>query len=123
MLDVKSTSKGLLLPRMTSAERTGIGGPATGLQVYDTDLNQFYFFNGSVWVAVPTGANANNYWTSAGGNIYNNTGTNVGIGAVSPGEKLEINGNLKFTAASTIYSNTGTALTIRPGDGTGSGAV
>jgi hypothetical protein len=123
MLDVKSTSKGLLLPRMTSAERTGIGGPATGLQVYDTDLNQFYFFSGSVWVAVPTGANANNYWTSAGGNIYNNTGTNGGIGAVSPGEKLEINGNLKFTAASTIYSNTGTALTIRPGDGTGSGAV
>lgn len=47
----------------------------------------------------------------------------VGLGTITPAEKLEINGNLKFTAASTIYSNTGTALTIRPGDGTGSGGA
>ena len=47
----------------------------------------------------------------------------VGLGTITPAEKLEINGNLKFTVASTIYSNTGTALTIRPGDGTGSGGA
>lgn len=47
--------------------------------------------------------------------------TRVGLGTVSPAEKLEINGNLAFTGTSTIYSGTGTNLTIRPGDGTGSG--
>jgi hypothetical protein len=47
----------------------------------------------------------------------------IGFGTITPGEKLEINGNLKFTGASTIYSNTGTALTIRSGDGTGSGGA
>jgi hypothetical protein len=47
----------------------------------------------------------------------------IGFGTITPAEKLEINGNLKFTAASVIYSNTGTALTIRPGDGTGSGGA
>lgn len=121
LLDVKSTVKGLLMPRMTTAQRNAITSPANGLVVYDTDLTQFYYYNGSAWTAIPFGASPANYWTSSGGNIYNNTGTNVGIGAVFPGDKLEVNGNLKFTGASTIYCGTGTTLTIRPGDGTGSG--
>ncbi len=79
MLDVKSTIKGLLMPRMTSAQRTAVASPANGLEVYDTDLNQFYYWNGTVWVAI---ANNSNYWTLSGGNIYNNTGTNVGIGTL-----------------------------------------
>ena len=69
---------------MMTTERTSIASPATGLEVYDTDLNQFYFFNGSIWTAIPTGSNANNYWTLSGWNIYNNTGTYVGIGATAP---------------------------------------
>jgi hypothetical protein len=92
MLDIKSSTKGLLIPRMTTVERTGIGTPAAGLQVYDTDLNQLYFYNGTAWTAIPTGANANNYWTLSGGNIYNNTGTNVGIGALIPLAKLTVEG-------------------------------
>ena len=120
LLDVKSTLKGLLIPRMTTVQKTGIATPATGLQVYDTDLNQLYFYNGTVWTAV---ANNSNYWTLSAGNIYNNTGTNVGIGAVAPGEKLEINGNLKFTGTSNIYCGTATNLSIRPGDGTGTGGA
>lgn len=47
--------------------------------------------------------------------------TRVGLGTINPAEKLEINGNLIFTGSSTIYSGTGTNLTLRPGDGTGSG--
>ncbi|MBK7175259.1 MAG: hypothetical protein IPH84_19035 [Bacteroidales bacterium] len=37
MLDVKSTSQGLLIPRMTMAQRNAIVSPATGLMVYQTD--------------------------------------------------------------------------------------
>ncbi|TDA85852.1 hypothetical protein E0702_17340, partial [Halomonas marinisediminis] len=35
-LEVQSTEKGLLIPRMTSAQRTAIASPALGLLVYDT---------------------------------------------------------------------------------------
>lgn len=121
MLDVKSTVKGLLIPRMSSAQRTAIGLPATGLQVYDTDQNQFYFYNGSVWTTIPTGANANNYWTLSAGNIYNNTGTNVGVGLTNPADKLEVNGNIRLSGSRIVLaspSTTGSAnsITIRAGD-------
>ena len=49
MLDVESTTKGLLTPRMTSAERTAISNPANGLLVYDTTENAFYFYKASTW--------------------------------------------------------------------------
>lgn len=49
MLDVKSSDKGFLTPRMTSAEREAISTPATGLLVYDTDENAFFFYNGTAW--------------------------------------------------------------------------
>jgi len=52
LLDVKSTSKGMLTPRMTTAQRTGISSPATGLLVYDTDVNSFWFYNGSSWTNI-----------------------------------------------------------------------
>jgi hypothetical protein len=35
-----------------------------------------------------------NYWTVNAGNIYNNTGTNVGIGTALPGSKLDVAGNI-----------------------------
>lgn len=56
MLDVKSTDKGVLVPRMTTAERLVIGlpgTPATGLLVYDTDFNNFYYYNGLTWMGLP----------------------------------------------------------------------
>lgn len=49
MLDIASTTKGLLIPRMTSAQRTAIATPATGLLVYDTTVNNFYYYDGTTW--------------------------------------------------------------------------
>jgi len=52
ILDVTSTSKGFLAPRMTAAQRTVIASPATGLMVYQTDgTSGFYYYNGTAWVA------------------------------------------------------------------------
>jgi hypothetical protein len=49
-LDVQSTSKGLLIPRMTDTERADIDNPATGLLVYQTNGTAgFYFFDGINW--------------------------------------------------------------------------
>jgi trimeric autotransporter adhesin len=118
MLDVKSTTKGLLIPRMTSVQRTAIASPATGLQVYDTDLNLVYFYNGVTWAGL---AASTNFWTLSGGNIYNNTGTNVGIGSTAPGDKLEVNGNIRLSTGGTILASpsatgSGYSLTVRGGD-------
>lgn len=49
MLDVSSTTKGLLIPRMTTSERGSISSPATGLMVYDTSESTLYFYTGAVW--------------------------------------------------------------------------
>ena len=50
MLDVSSTEKGLLIPRMTEAQRTGIALPAKGLLVYQNDGTEgFYYYDGSAW--------------------------------------------------------------------------
>lgn len=45
MLDVKSTEKGMLIPRMTMAQRNLIASPATGLLVYQTDGTSGFYFN------------------------------------------------------------------------------
>ena len=47
MLDVKSTSKGMLIPRMTTIQRNAILSPAKGLMVFCTDKNQLYINNGT----------------------------------------------------------------------------
>jgi uncharacterized protein (TIGR02145 family) len=49
MLDVKSTDKGMLIPRMTQAQMEGITSPAAGLSVYNTDLDAVCYFNGTRW--------------------------------------------------------------------------
>ncbi len=50
MLDISSTTTGLLIPRMTTAQRTAIAAPATGLKVFDTTTLTNWYFNGTVWV-------------------------------------------------------------------------
>jgi hypothetical protein len=49
-LDITSTTGGLLVPRMTKAQRGFIDTPATGLMIYQTDGTPgFYYFNGTSW--------------------------------------------------------------------------
>jgi trimeric autotransporter adhesin len=56
-LDVTSTNKGMLVPRMTEAQKTAIATPATGLLVYQTDATAgFYYYNGTAWVSFSSGA-------------------------------------------------------------------
>jgi hypothetical protein len=51
ILNVESTTKGFLPPRMTTAQKNLIASPAIGLQIFDTDLNRPCFYNGA-WVTL-----------------------------------------------------------------------
>src|SRR4030095_14523626 len=53
MLEIKSNSKGLLIPRLTAAQKNAITKPATGLLVYQTDSPVgFYYYNGASWTSL-----------------------------------------------------------------------
>jgi len=78
MLDIVSTSKGLLIPRMTYAQMTGIGTPATGLLAYATDGIGFYFYNGAAWVPILSGSSNNGGWTLTGNSGTTASTANIG---------------------------------------------
>lgn len=52
LLDLTSTTKGLLLPRMTTTQINAIATPAAGLTVYNTTLALICFYNGTAWQRV-----------------------------------------------------------------------
>jgi hypothetical protein len=52
VLDVKSNSKGLLIPRMTTAERNAINTPANGLQIFNITTNCLEIFANSLWQSI-----------------------------------------------------------------------
>jgi hypothetical protein len=49
ILDIKSKHMGLLVPRMNFAEMYRVENPATGLLIFNTSANAFYFFDGKEW--------------------------------------------------------------------------
>lgn len=103
-LDVASTTKGLLAPRMTFVQRNAITTPATGLLIYQTDFSAgFYYYNGSVWIQLNTGSSTN-YFTASGNNIYSNNTGNVGIGSLTPNQKLHVTGNIVGEAVNNTSS-------------------
>jgi hypothetical protein len=55
-LDVTTTTKGFLPPRMTTVQRDAIVSPATGLQVYNTTTNTNDYYNGTAWISGSSGA-------------------------------------------------------------------
>ena len=96
-LDVSSTEKGLLIPRMTKSQREAItlSAAANGLLVYQTDDLAGFYVNTSTNTTVAW-TRVNTDWTRTTNNINYSLG-NVGIGTVTPAEKLDVNGNVKAT--------------------------
>ena len=64
VLDVVSTSKGILIPRMSSTQRNAIASPANGLLVFDTNTQSFWYRLSSGWTELAGGA-----FTNMGGTV------------------------------------------------------
>ncbi len=92
MLDVTSTSQGVLVPRMTAAQKTAISSPATGLMIFQTDETAgFYYYTGTVWSAVggsslPSGTNGQVLQLVSGSPAW--VGNTLTIGASFGGGKV-----------------------------------
>ena len=52
VLELESTTKGFLLPRMTAAQMNAISSPANGLAVYNLDVQCTFLYRGSAWVSL-----------------------------------------------------------------------
>lgn len=137
ILDITSSDKGVLIPRLTTIQKNAINPNATtdkGLQVFDTDTNTVWYWNGIEWIE------------NSGKNIYNSDGTlianrvitqgnntlsfqsnstngfsidgttlsvdaannRLGIGTTTPTETVDVTGNIKFSAALMPNNSAGT---------------
>ncbi|MBL0356939.1 MAG: tail fiber domain-containing protein [Chitinophagaceae bacterium] len=65
-LDITSTNKGVLVPRLTNAQMIAITSPANGLLVYNTDSACFAYRNATAWVFLKGNATASNDWSTKG---------------------------------------------------------
>ena len=104
MLDVKSINKGILIPRMTTAQRTAIPAPATGLMVFDNTSNTFWYFNGTLWIQLLAGTDNDNQDLTLTGNTLSltNDATPVDLSAYLDADNL---GNHTATTALNMAGN------------------
>ena len=110
ILELSSTTQGLLPPRMDSTQMVNIGAGAseTGMVVFNTTKNEFYFWNGVTW---STMGGSDSDWFTNGTHMYNGNTGNVGIGINNPQVKLHVHSStndsyIQFTNPTTLSSNT-----------------
>jgi len=96
MLDIASTTSGVLIPRMLDSERLAIAAPATGLLVYQTNANAgYWYFNGTIWVNLCSNAIYNNMYQAV--NTASINLVTAGAFALLPGcsQTVTLTGNAK----------------------------
>lgn len=122
ILDINSTTEGLLIPRMTSVQRISIPSPSNGLMVYDITTNSFWFHNSNAWTEMNNGGGfvlpySNN--VNISGNVFHiensgsgdvlsigNTGTGSGLNTYTmSGHAITAHSSSGYGLRTTSYSN------------------
>ncbi|MFN8243013.1 MAG: hypothetical protein U0X40_03070 [Ferruginibacter sp.] len=119
LLDVKSTTKGMLVPRMSRAERDAIASPATGLLIFQNapDSIGYYYYNGTAWTWLVSNSNADSLAWRTGGN----TGTNPANNFLGTRDNTDLVIKTNNTEAIRVGKNGSIGLgTNVPGTGVGS---
>ena len=107
LLELYSTNKGLLVPRL---DRNAIATPTAsdeGLLVYDINDHRFFYWTANVWEPIP-----DLDWIISGINQYSGVAGNVGIGTPTPQAKLHTVGTLRFE--NLLIGNDDDVLIINP---------
>jgi len=112
LLTLNSTTRGILIPRMTTTQKNAIVAPATGLLVYDLTLGAFNVYNGSAWVSVggglPAGSNGqiqfnnNNVFGASSNLFWDNTNA-----------RFTVNGSLLLPKTTAEWVTQGNSRLIR----------
>ncbi len=84
MLDIKSSTKGLLIPRLTKTEKNNVAAPATGLLIYQTgpDSVGFYFYQSNQWNWLLDHKKSDSAYWGLHGNFNMNPPSNQNYGAI-----------------------------------------
>ncbi len=110
LLEIKSTSQGILIPRMTKTKRDAIVSPAEGLLIYQNNSTPgFYYYNGSAWTSVSPNS-ANNTLsnlaspTAVNDNLLPMTDSSVNLGSAdSSWKSLYLKGKIYIGGVPNIY--------------------
>ncbi len=106
ILDVNSSTKGVLIPRMNSSQMADVSNPADGLMIYNTDDNAFYFYDENQWKKIGEAAKV---WDTTGNYIY--TYDSVGIGTANPQAPLTVKGRISQTGVGkSVYLGKGAGI-------------
>ncbi len=128
ILDLSSTSQGLLVPRMTGMQKSELDASAIdkGMVIFQTDVAQnplppspkgLYYFDGDEWVAPVHNGVTNGQTLRWDGNswVYTtnlfNQGSSIGIGTVAPKTQLHVHSNAAPTTRLQLTNSTTGLLT------------
>jgi|GEM_PF-2982732 len=113
LLDVKSTAKGILVPRMSRTERDAIASPATGLLIFQSgpDSVGFHYFDGTRWTWIFSNSNTDSLaWRTKG-----NTGTSEANNFIGTIDDVALNFRVNNQKAGRIPSSGETFLGYQSG--------
>lgn len=119
-LDIESTTRGFLPPRMNTVQMNAIASPATGLLIYNTDTNVLSYYNGASWVEVT--ANGIQVTREVPSGAINGTNTTFTLAhtALTGTESVFLNGLLQNAGVGNDYTISGATITFASAPTSGS---